>query len=110
VSFLFLAEGNDNEETGSVVKEQEDFKENQRLRVAKELVETERKYCHTLHTIQHTFAQPLKGSGILTMRDIKYELFFHLFLSDSDCENAWMSLGRESTTVLHSTDYRIQNT
>jgi len=62
-------------DSGSVVKDQPEFKENQRLRVATEMVETERKYCNTLHTIQHTFAQPLKTSGILTMRDIKYDFF-----------------------------------
>lgn len=47
------------------------FKENQRIKVAKELLDTERKYCHTLKTIQDTFALPLKTSGILSMKDIK---------------------------------------
>lgn len=47
------------------------FKEGQRLKVAKELLETERKYCHTLRTIQETFAQPLKNSGVLSLKDIK---------------------------------------
>lgn len=47
------------------------FKENQRMKVAKELLDTERKYCHTLKTIQDTFALPLKSSGILSMKDIK---------------------------------------
>ena len=84
---------NCNEDTGSLIKEQQDFKENQRLRVAKELVETERKYCHTLHTIQHTFAQPLKNSGILTMRDIKYEPFF---IPNYRITNTVMSLVRQS--------------
>ncbi|XP_035715204.1 uncharacterized protein LOC110859364 isoform X2 [Folsomia candida] len=46
------------------------FKEGQRLKVAKELLETERKYCHTLRTIQETFAQPLKNSGVLSLKDI----------------------------------------
>ncbi|CAL8110714.1 unnamed protein product [Orchesella dallaii] len=46
------------------------FKENQRMKVAKELMDTERKYCHTLKTIQETFALPLKNSGILSMKDI----------------------------------------
>lgn len=47
------------------------FKENQRMKVAKELLDTERKYCHTLKTIQETFALPLKTSGVLSIKDIK---------------------------------------
>jgi hypothetical protein len=51
------------------------FKEGQRLKVAKELLETERKYCHTLRTIQETFAYPLKNLGVLSIKDIKYVSF-----------------------------------
>lgn len=48
-----------------------DPKEAQRYRVARELLDTEKKYCKTLWTIQDTFAEPLKKSGILSHKDIK---------------------------------------
>lgn len=48
-----------------------DPREAQRYRVARELLDTEKKYCKTLWTIQDTFAEPLKKSGILSHKDIK---------------------------------------
>jgi len=56
---------------GELKKQELSFKENQRLEVIKELIETERKYCDTLRMIQEIFAEPLKSSGILSMKDIK---------------------------------------
>jgi len=47
------------------------FKDRHRYHVAKELLETERKYCQTLRTIEDKFANPLKRSDVLTMRDIR---------------------------------------
>ncbi|XP_076053359.1 uncharacterized protein LOC143032445 isoform X2 [Oratosquilla oratoria] len=47
-----------------------DPREAQRYRVARELLDTEKKYCKTLWTIQDTFADPLKKSGILSHKDI----------------------------------------
>ncbi|XP_047480200.1 uncharacterized protein LOC125032859 [Penaeus chinensis] len=47
-----------------------DPRESQRYRVARELLDTEKKYCKTLWTIQDTFAEPLKKAGILSHKDI----------------------------------------
>ncbi|XP_069949902.1 uncharacterized protein [Cherax quadricarinatus] len=47
-----------------------DPRESQRYRVARELLDTEKKYCKTLWTIQDTFADPLKKAGILSHKDI----------------------------------------
>ncbi|XP_071513827.1 uncharacterized protein [Panulirus ornatus] len=47
-----------------------DPREAQRCRVARELLDTEKKYCKTLWTIQDTFAEPLKKAGILSHKDI----------------------------------------
>ncbi|XP_068248023.1 uncharacterized protein [Palaemon carinicauda] len=47
-----------------------DPRETQRYRIARELLDTEKKYCKTLWTIQDTFAEPLKKAGILTHKDI----------------------------------------
>ncbi|XP_045111881.1 FYVE, RhoGEF and PH domain-containing protein 4-like isoform X1 [Portunus trituberculatus] len=47
-----------------------DPREARRYRVAKELLDTEKKYCRTLWTIQDTFAEPLKKANILSRKDI----------------------------------------
>ena len=47
-----------------------DSKESQRYKIAKELLDTEKKYCRTLWTIQETFAEPLKKAAILSNKDI----------------------------------------
>lgn len=47
------------------------FKEEKRLKVAKELLETEKKYCQTLQTIRDTFAIPLRNAEILSLKDIR---------------------------------------
>ena len=44
----------------------------QRQRIAKELVETERKYCSCLWTVFDTFAEPLKQSGLVSAKDARY--------------------------------------
>ncbi|XP_018022194.1 uncharacterized protein LOC108678323 isoform X2 [Hyalella azteca] len=49
---------------------QRDIKDSHRCRVARELLETEKKYCRTLWIIQDTFAEPLKKRGILSQPDI----------------------------------------
>ena len=47
-----------------------DPREAQRYRVARELLDTEKKYCKTLWTIQDIFADPLKKATILSHKDI----------------------------------------
>jgi hypothetical protein len=54
------------------VVEDKAFKDRHRYHVAKELLDTERKYCQTLKTIEEKFANPLKRSDVLTLRDIRY--------------------------------------
>ena len=44
----------------------------QRLRVAREVIETERKYCSSLWTILDHFSTPLKHLNIVSQKDIKY--------------------------------------
>ena len=45
--------------------------ESERLKVIRELVETERRYCGTLCTLQDTFAEPLAASDILTSGELR---------------------------------------
>ena len=45
--------------------------ESERLKVIRELVETERRYCGTLWTLQDTFAEPLAASDILTCGELR---------------------------------------
>ena len=47
-----------------------DPRESQRYKVARELLDTEKKYCKTLWTIQDIFADPLKKANILSHKDI----------------------------------------
>ncbi|XP_042238039.1 uncharacterized protein LOC121876741 isoform X2 [Homarus americanus] len=54
----------------SLLTDPRDPREAQRYRVARELLDTEKKYCKTLWTIQDTFADPLKKAGILSHKDI----------------------------------------
>ncbi|XP_037093112.1 uncharacterized protein LOC119112901 isoform X2 [Pollicipes pollicipes] len=44
--------------------------ESERLKVVRELVETERRYCGTLWTLQDTFAEPLAASSVLTSSEL----------------------------------------
>ncbi|XP_013421379.1 uncharacterized protein LOC106181521 isoform X2 [Lingula anatina] len=46
------------------------IRETQRSRVARELLETERKYCSSLWTIVDTYCQPIKQSGCTGAKDI----------------------------------------
>lgn len=48
-----------------------DWRDEQRLAVARELLAAEQSYCNTLHTMHDAFAEPLKASGILTSTDLK---------------------------------------
>ncbi|XP_045598639.1 uncharacterized protein [Procambarus clarkii] len=56
--------------TRNLLTDPRDPREAQRYRVARELLDTEKKYCKTLWTIQDTFADPLKKAGILSHKDI----------------------------------------
>ncbi|XP_013397338.1 uncharacterized protein LOC106164091, partial [Lingula anatina] len=47
------------------------IRETQRSRVARELLETERKYCSSLWTIVDTYCQPIKQSGCTGAKDIR---------------------------------------
>ncbi|GAB6020620.1 Rho guanine nucleotide exchange factor (GEF) 33 [Chamberlinius hualienensis] len=44
--------------------------DNARLRLAKEVLESERKYCSMLHTLLRTFAEPLMKAGIVSIKDV----------------------------------------
>ncbi|KAK7070700.1 hypothetical protein SK128_028579 [Halocaridina rubra] len=54
----------------NLINDPRDPRETQRYRIARELLDTEKKYCKTLWTIQDTFAEPLKKAGILSHKDI----------------------------------------
>ena len=45
--------------------------ESERLKVVRELVETERRYCSTLWTLQDTFAEPLAACDLLTGDELR---------------------------------------
>ena len=48
-----------------------DAEESERVKVARELAETERRYCGTLWTIQDTFAEPLAAAEVVTAEEIR---------------------------------------
>ena len=53
-----------------VLKYNSEVSESHRYKIAKELLDTEKKYCKTLWTIQEIFAEPLKRATILSNKDI----------------------------------------
>ncbi|KAF0299969.1 Protein ECT2 [Amphibalanus amphitrite] len=75
-----------------------DAEESERVKVVRELAETERRYCGTLWTIQDTFAEPLAAAQVVTQDELST-------LFPTECARLY----EKHCRLLHSLEERLDS-